>query len=163
MSVPVRVVEPIRAGQTIITPRIEVPGITTGAAYADKDQIGSIFVFPGLTRKGINTGIIQAADYFDLDDEGLQVDLWLYSGPVVLAADNSAHALADSDLIRVVDVIQFTTFYDAANGQFSSVKAIAKPFRTVQGQSLYASAQARGALNIAALNLPQFRLHILAD
>ena len=142
---------------------VEVPGITTGAAYADKDQIGSLFSFDRVSRNDVFSGILQGGNYYDLDDEGLQVDLWLFYGTVTLAADNAAFALSDGDLAKVVAVLSFTAFSDAANGQFSQVTGLAKPFRTRGGTRLWAAAQARGALNIAAGNLPRFSLDVLPD
>ena len=98
-----------------------------------------------------------------MDDEGLQVNLWLFSAPVTLAADNAAFALSDADLVKVVAVIPFVTFFDAANGMFSQVAGISLPIETGPDCTVYAALQARGALNIAVLNLPRFSLGILAD
>lgn len=150
-------------GLSYRTPSVGVPGIATGAAYADKDQIGALFTFPNVTRVNVQTGTLQSAYYYDLDDEGLQADLWLFTRPVTLAADNAAFVLSDADLQAVLTVVQFTTFYDANTGQYAKVGNIGEPFSTPEGTSLYGALQARGALDIAAANLPRLALGVFKD
>ena len=144
----------------VFSTSIESPlGIATGAAYADLDAIGSFpfsFVVPP-------SGIIQSASDYDRDDEGLQVDLWLFDAPPAQQTDNSAFALADTDLDRVIDVIQFVGFRDAANGQVSTQNGLGIAYNVGAPGIIYALLQARGALNIAAGALPGFRLRILPD
>src|SRR5512146_3472264 len=101
---------------TIFTPT----GIVTGAAYADKDSMG--------TSAGSFTvppdGTIETAIYYDLDDEGLQVDLWLFDTAPAAQTDNSAFAVTDAELQTVIDVISFTSFSDANTGQVSVRRAL---------------------------------------
>ena len=144
-------------GKTYKTPHLTPPGIATGAAYADLDALGTHFSF-----EVPKSGIIQSAIYFDLDDEGLQVDLWLMADAPAVQTDNSAIAFIDHDLIKVVGRLQFIAFGDAANGQFSSLTNIGLAY-VRPNKRMYAQCQARGALNIAAGNLPMFRLTILSD
>lgn len=150
-------------GITLRPELVVVPGIGTGAAYAALDQIGTLFRFPDVTRPGVQTGVLHAACYYDLSDQGIQVDLWLFSAPVTLAADNAAFVLSDADLLKVEYVVQFTDFNDANTGQYSVVPSIGYPFRTVGGTSLYAAVQSRGTPTITAAMLPHFRLAVLAD
>lgn len=137
---------------SVVTPT----GITTGAAYADKDAIGTTameFTVP-------QTGIIETANYYDLDDEGLQVDLWLFTAAPAAQTDNSAFTLTDAELQTCVGVIEFTSFADATNGQFSQRKGLGLGYYS-NGGTLYGQLQARGALNIASSNLPGFRLLVI--
>ena len=131
-------------------------GIGTGAAYADKDAMGTVagsIIVP-------TQGTIETAKYFDLDDEGLQVDLWLFESAPADQTDNAAFSLTDAELQTVIDVISFASFSDAANGQFSIRRALGTCYTSPTGL-IYFQLQARGALNIAASNLPAFQLEIL--
>lgn len=135
---------------------ISFTGIGTGSAYADKDAIGTVATSVTVPQ----SGTIETAVYYDLDDEGLEVDLWLFTAAPADQTDNSAFALTDAELQTVIDVIPFTTFSDAANGQVSFQHARGASYIS-KGGTIYAQLQARGALNIAAANLPVVELRIL--
>jgi hypothetical protein len=145
------------AGKTITTPVTLVPGIVTGAAYTALDAMGTVFSFDVPA-----SGVIQSANYFDLDDEGLQVDLWLLSARPTLQTDNGALTFSDGDMLSVIKVISFTTFHDAANCQSSEVDNIGRAF-VLPARKMWAQVQAQGVQNIAANNIPAFSLTILAD
>jgi len=147
----------VTVGKVFKTPLMQPPGIVTGVAYTDLEAMGTAFSF----RVPVS-GIIQSANYYDLDDEGLQVDLLLMDNEPAVQTDNSPVSFSDDDLIKIVTRIQFTTFADVTNGQFSEVKNIGRPY-VQENRVLWAQLQARGALNIAAGNLPMFRIFILAD
>jgi len=147
----------VAVGKNFQTRLLTPPGIGVAAAYADLDAIGTAFMF-----RVPASGIIQAASYYDLDDEGLQVDLWLMDDAPAIQTDNNPLSFLDNDLIKVITRIQFTTFGDATNGQFSEAKNIGRPY-VQENRRMWAQLQARGALNIAAGNLPMFRIVILAD
>lgn len=142
----------------VTTERKTVPGITTGAAYANLDAIGTSFWFEVPT-----SGIIESAAYYDLDDEGLQVDLWLFGLSIANQTDNNALVIPDDELVRVLDVLPFAgPFFDANTGQVCTLNGLGIAYSVPDGR-VYAQLQARGALNIAAGNLPVFQLRILAD
>ena len=159
MSVPVEIEGVVTVvGKTVQIGPLRPPGIAVAAAYADLDNIGQLFsvAVPA-------SGIIQSAVYHDLDDEGLQVDLWMFTEqPQTLGADNAALVLPDTDNLKVLDVIQFTGFRDGNTGQISSQNGLGIAY-VAPASRLWFQLQARGALNIAAANLPQFKLTILAD
>jgi hypothetical protein len=142
---------------TFVTSPKTPPGLVPAAAYADLDAMGQPFFF-----EVPESGIIVSASYADQDDEGLAVDLWLFSGPVAAQTDNSAFALPPGDALKVITVIQFTSFRDANTSQFSEVRSISKAYRCPGGR-MWAAVQARGALNIATLARPYFSLDILPD
>lgn len=152
--------QPIRTPPVMHTVLGVPPGIVTGAAYADLDAIGTgamSFTVPP-------SGVIQSAIYFDHDDEGLQVDLWLFRAEPPAQTDNGAFVLSDAALDTVIDVIQFVGFRDANTGQVSIQNGLNIAYK-LDGEAdrIYGQVQARGALNIAAGNLPAFRLSILPD
>jgi hypothetical protein len=142
---------------TFQTEPVTPPGLATGAAYQDLDALGQVFSFVVPP-----SGIIQSALYYDLDDEGLQVDLLLFRDSPVQQVDNAAVALVDTEVLKAFGRIQFTAFADLATGQFANVNNLGLAY-AANGGRIWAIAQARGALNIAANNLPSFRLVILPD
>lgn len=155
---------PLR-GRTITVKRV-VPGIVTGAAYADADAIGTLIEFPNLLTLNPYTntysGMLHSALYFDLDDEGLQVDLHLFGRRITDGTDNSAYAPTDADVRAYLGTVSFTAFFNLGANQVSVVTGIGLPLVSTSS-SVFGQAVARGALNIAAENLPEFSLTVLAD
>ena len=126
--------------------------------YADKDAIGTT----AISVRVPTFGVIETALFFDLDDEGLQVDLWLFTAQPSAQTDNSQFSLTDAEVQTVIDVIPFTTFQDAKNGQVSIVRSIGTAYWAPSG-TIYAQAQSRGAPTISTAAIPAFQLHILTD
>lgn len=158
------IVTPVRVGMTLDSGYQTPPGIGTGAAYADGDQMGDAFRFPGVLRQETLAGQLYSATYLDMDDEGLQVDLHLFLWkPTYFLNDNGAYSPADTDLLGYVGTVNFTTFSNLGNNQMSvgsfNPIAVAKAPTT----DLWGQVVTRGALNIAAGNLPMFRIVTLAD
>ena len=143
--------------RTYFSRKISIPGITAAAAHTAADALGVKFI--------INTprsGILYSANLWDLDDEGLQIDLALFSADFTAVADDAAWSLSDEDLRKLFYVVKFQTFDDAVNGQMSSVEAINKAVVLPEGQC-WAQAIARGASTIAAGSDPVIQLQFLAD
>ena len=134
-------------------------GIGAASAYAILDAMGTEAVRVEVPK----SGVIQGAIYYDRDDEGLGVNLWLFDDDVGNQTDNSAFALTDGDLMRVIDVIEFSSgFLDAANGQVLIGSGLNIPYRAPEG-FIWCQVQAMGVLNIAAGSEPVFKLRILPD
>lgn len=143
-----------------------VPGIGTGAAYQDGDVMGTIIEFPGLFRPNINSGILYAARLIDLDDEGLQIDLHLFSRSIASpGADNAAFSPTDADVATsYVGTLEFTSFSNFGSNQVSMAKNVGfDVWSFAPNGSLFGHAVTRGASNIAAGNLPMFQLSVLPD
>lgn len=149
------------AGRTL-TREDTPPGIAP-AAYADLDAIGTVMTFPGVFRAGVSTGLLQSARYYDLSDQAVAVDLWLFSRRPAAPTDNSALSLSDADLRNVVAVVSFASFADAANGRFSQSGGLGLMVNGSGGTDLYGIAQSRGAPTIAAANLPVFAIDVVPD
>lgn len=132
-----------------------LPGIGTGAAYADLDAIGK-----PIRVHVPKQGIIYGARYHDLDDEGLQIDLVITRSMIAMPTDNSALAFDDFENLQTIAVVSFTSFQDLANNQFSQRGALGYGYRASRGE-VFVQGQARGAVNIAAANQPRFQLIIL--
>ena len=155
---------PLRVGRTLSSGYQQPDGIGTGAAYSDGEAIGKMIRFPGVLREDVRSGQLYSATYLDLDDEGLQVDLHLFTTKLTYSpSDNNAYSPTDADMMAYIGTVSFLSFYNlGANqvsvGTFSPIAVANAPSVDVWGQVV-----ARGALNIAANNLPMFRLVWLAD
>lgn len=160
---PVQVVGSVQGtGLTYVTDAIVIPGIGTGAGYAAGDAVGTRLEIPNATRGEARTGILHGAVLYDLDDEGIELDLVLFRESFTPTADNSPFAVSDADLLKCIGSITFNTFKDFGNNQMSTLSGIGLPFRTV-GTSLYLQAVTRGTPNIAAANEYRISLCFLQD
>ena len=153
-GIPVAIPDPIVAlGTTFVTDVIEIPGIVTAAAYQDGDAFGTKFkvAVP-------KDGVIATALLFGLDDEGIQKDIFLFEGDFVQTADNAAFAPTDADLLKSVGFITIDVFSNVAANQLG----VASPalFYVAPQGFLWGQVVTRGADNIAAANIPRFRLVI---
>ena len=153
--IPVTVESP--SGPTIFeTVPFSPIGIGLAAAYAALDAMGTIAVKVEVPK----TGVIEGAVYYDRDDEGLPVQLWLFDDDVADQTDNGAYTLTDGDLLRVIDVIEFSSgFLDGTNGQVIIGSNLGIPYNAPRGY-IWIQLQAGGALNIAAGAEPVFKLRI---
>ena len=141
------------------TARVEglVPGIGTAAAYASGDAFGTVMVleFP-------ESGIIESARFIDLDNEGVNKELWLFTAEIAGSADNAVFAPTDEELLHIEAIILFDTWRTANLNQVGAEDSLAisysAPRRTLWGQFV-----TRGADNIGAGNIPRFSLRIMAD
>ena len=136
---------------------ILIPGIVTGAAYTSGYCFGTQFAI-----KVPKQGRLNGAIFFDLDDEGLQTDLEIFSAPIKQVADNAAFAPTDAELLALITELQFFAFDDHGTGQTSEVKNFGKDYVCPSGE-FRIQAVARGVQNIAAGHLPKVQLFILSD
>ena len=109
---------PVRYNLIAVGP-IEVPGIAN-TLHAIGDQTGSQFAIPVPIY-----GQIRDLIYYDLDDEGTGVEIWLFRRKIASpAGDDVAFALNDDDLLHVEAVIPVGSFFDAVNGQIGREDAL---------------------------------------
>lgn len=135
------------------TERIAVPGIGTGAAYADGDAFGRSFAIE-VPKEGVIANVV----FLDYDDEGLNKDLVLFSRPFAETADNAAFAPSDADLAFCVGVASITVWYNFENNQVGmGTPALGY---TAQKGKLWGQWRTRGSDNIAAATIPEFYLVI---
>ena len=153
---------PPAAGRTR-TYALTIPGIGVSSAYADKDCLGTLMEFPNMLRENKRSGLIHTVTYFDLDDEGLAVDVHFFNRAIASPGnDNAAFAPSDAEALAYIGTASFSAFSDFNTSQVSSgAYYIAVPPQG--GTSIFAHAQARGALNIAAGHLPVIRICVLPD
>ena len=115
----------IKTSQVVSCPidPVEIPGIGT-AIYAAGDCLG------GISRiKVPRKGIIQGGTFWDLDDEGKQVDLEIFKSQetgIKEIGDNAAWAPSDVDLFSFLTEMQFFDWDDHINNQSSEVMNFGK-------------------------------------
>ena len=129
-----------------------VPGIAAAAAYAVNDQMGSVIAFTVPKE-----GTIVEVRFYDLDDEGLDKELWLFRSSVVLAADNAAFSLTDAGIMEVEAVFLISTWRDAVNAQVGLTANTPASYRAPAGV-LYGALKTLGTDNITAGSEPRISL-----
>jgi hypothetical protein len=134
---------------------IEIPGITFGDALDAGDALGTPFPLKVPKR-----GIIYSATFWDMDDDGFQVDFKIFKEPIAAVAWDSAYAPTDAEQMNYITTLKFVAFNDDGTSQISEILNIGKAYTAPQGK-FWIQAVARGASNIAAGNSPRFQLHIL--
>lgn len=108
------------------------------------------------------SGIIQSATFWDLSDQGSQVDLEIFRHSINITADNAAWSPTDEDMRKFVTELAFFSFDDHLNSQTSELRNIGKGYTAPEGK-LYIQAVCRGTPTIAAGSEPRFQLQILSD
>lgn len=142
-------------GRVFSTPLLTVPNIGAGAAYAALEAMGT------LLRVAVpKAGVIYSATLIDRDDEGVQIDFWVFQDQVADGSDNNAYAPSDTDLASFLTLISFSQFFDGNTGQVSVATPIDYAY-TAPGGFLYFQAQSRGTPTIAAGSEPQLKVQIL--
>ena len=91
---------------------VSIPGVVPAVAYAALDQMGS-----ALAIDIPNRGTILEATFHDLDDEGIDKEVWMFTAQPTLAADNGVFSIADADNRRNRAVFVFSTWRDGVNSQ----------------------------------------------
>jgi len=120
-----------------------IPGVVSGAAYADGDALGLQFAF-GVPTSGTITRVLLG----DMDKEALAVELLLFRDAFTGGTDNSAFDMADADRTKVIGpitVTSFTQYNDNALGH----KELAYDYVAPNGL-LYVQAITRGVQNLSA-------------
>ena len=140
-----------------VSPKV-IPGIVAAAVYAGTAAIPECLGIQAQLAVP-KRGIIVSATFFDLDDEGSQVDLEVFNRLVAQAADNAAWTLSAGDCLYFVTEIAFFAFDDQLASQTSEVKNIGKAYIAPSGY-FWIQAITRATPTIAAGAMPRFQLQI---
>uniref|UniRef100_A0A6M3XSV7 Uncharacterized protein n=1 Tax=viral metagenome TaxID=1070528 RepID=A0A6M3XSV7_9ZZZZ len=132
---------------------VGIPGIGAGAEDAN-DALGTVFTIDVPKR-----GVLVSATYFDLDDEGTQVNFYLFKSLPTAIADNAAWTCSDADVIKQVTRLAFFVFNDQTVSQTSEIKNIGKAYTAPEGK-FYIQAQCAGTPTIATGSAPRLQLQI---
>ena len=135
---------------------VEIPGIAAADAFDAEDCFGTTFKV-----KVPKAGIIQSATFWDMDDEGSQIDFMVFKNNISATTSDAAWAPTDSDLLAFVTALQFATFVDHGTGRTAELVNIGKAY-TALGGFFYIQAVAKSTPNIAAGNMPRFQMQIIS-
>ena len=106
--------------------------------------------------------VTSAFPLLDLDDEGLQIDVPLFVGPIVGAASDAAASFTDGELMLCRWVFSINTFYNWATNQFGQTNQ--NPMHIVAGgPDLWTQLIVIGTPTIAALNIPVLGITVVPD
>ena len=130
---------------------LAIPGIGAGAEGA-LDAMGALFDI-----KVPKKGVLISATYYDLDDEGTQVNFYLFKDKPTAIADNSTWTCSDADVIKQVTKLAFFSFNDQTVSQTSELTNIGKAYTAPEGK-LWVQAQCVSICTIAVA--PRFQLQI---
>lgn len=135
---------------------LTVPGIATVSVYTADDAFGTQFVFRDVPK----AGYIQTAVYLDLDDEGIETDIVLYSREIVETADHDPYAPSDLDLESLIGHITFADFKNYNANQSSTASGMFFTYTAPLGE-IWAQMVTRGIPNIAVAAIPKVSLTIV--
>ncbi len=135
---------------------VEIPGIAFADAFDAGDCFGTVATITVPKR-----GIIYSATFWDMDDEGTEVDLEVFKYPITQIASDAPWAPSDIDLMNFITEIPFASFRDHGNSRTSEVTNWGKAYTAPNGK-LYIQAVCISTPSIAIGNLPRFQLQILS-
>jgi len=153
-GLPVKAQEPVMIKTGIVdSAALPIPGIGTGAAYADLEQFGTVFWFPCPMD-----WLLTSITFYDLDDEGLVKQVWIATASFTpTSSDNGALVIADADLVKFpYEPVSIAAFGNADTGQIGGSGSLSLPLHCPEGR-VWVQLQTRGADNIAAGAIPQIR------
>lgn len=150
------------AGETRLIGPYQIPGIGTGAAYADGDAFGTVLQFHDCFRPERCSGTIVAVLFFDLDDEGVNKDIPFFIQPITATADNSAFAPSDIDLLAWRGTISISSYNNWGNNQ-AGQDVTTRLWIKSDSPHLWTQIVTRGADNIAAGAIPWIALVVAPD
>ena len=137
---------------------VALTGVTTGSAVsAAGDSMGDL-----VEIEVPKSGVIYSATYWDMDDEGTQVDFEVFKREITSTAWDGAWSPSDYDMLSFVTELSFSHFDDQINSQTSELTNIGKAYTAPEGK-LWLQPVDRGTKNIAANNIPRIQLQILSD
>lgn len=122
-------------------------------AYTADDAFGGkgqLFVPP--------TGTITQAFLYDLDDEGMAVDVVLFDADFTATADDAAFAVSDDDAKKCIGVISISSFANC--GGFQLGQSFPALNYSVPSGVIYYQCIIRGAPTVAAGSEPYLRFWV---
>ena len=135
---------------------VEIAGIVAADIFDAGDCFGTLTIVHVPKR-----GIIYSATFWDMDDEGSQVDLEVFKNSIAQIASDAAWAPPDADTLNFITELAFAGFDDHTNNQTSEINGINKGYTAPEGK-LWIQAVCRGTPTIAVANMPRFQLQIIS-
>jgi hypothetical protein len=103
-----------------------------GGAYVSGDAVGaSPIAVPSLKKATTDTDFwIETVNFYDLDNQKIVGELWVFDGAPAGVADNAAFAPTDADSQKVITVIDVAAAdYDTAGANAVARVAVQKRFQ----------------------------------
>ncbi len=133
---------------------LEIPGIGLNT-YTTLDAFGTQMVLTVPKR-----GVIVSAIYFDLDFEGLQVNLHIFKHYFVPTAIEATWAPSDADIVKYVTRLSFVAFDSHSTNYTAELTNVGTAYTAPEGK-FWIQAQCVGAQDMASLAvMPRFQLQI---
>jgi len=137
------------------------------AAYAAGDLMGGLLTFSDVLESEIGGGAIVGAEIMDTSTVVAAIDLVIFQNALSTGTsatgDNAAFDLSDTDMVKVSDVISFSTGYlklHADNALHMTASGLDSPFYLSGGNDLYGVLVARATPTYATGNSLSVRLDI---
>lgn len=128
---------------------VAVPAVTA-VAYAAGVQFGTIINLTNAARVAGGTGMIVGVALKSFSDTIGGVDVVFFDQSVTLATHNTAFAIADADITKVIAVVSLAGAYDLGNNRIAQAVNLAVPYLCSGSTSLYAAVIIRTAFTMAA-------------
>jgi hypothetical protein len=122
----------------------------------------TILSFSNAAVSSGGTGHIVRALLVDADDQGVEADLYLFSGSVTVPASDAAWSLSDSDAAKLIDTITFSSFEDHANCRTSVVRPSPPVPYVCDATTLFGHLVTRGTPTYTASGLT-VKLQVIKD
>lgn len=143
---------------SVTTTDAETTALDAGDSVCD-----TLLQFTNAAVASGGSGHILRAVLIDADDQGIEADLYLFSGSVTIPASDAAWSLSDADAAKLIDTITFAAYEDHANNRTSVVRpAPPIPYKLDSGTTLYGALVTRGTPTYTATGLT-VKLHVLKD
>jgi hypothetical protein len=143
-------------GGHALTPSF-TPVLTVAGAYSANDYVGTSGTTTAITAARINagTGWVISARLIDYALQSIAMECWLFNAAITPPADNAAWTLSDADLLKLVCIIPFNTYYASALNSASPGVPVAPAAFTCPAsvKTLFPYLVTRGAPTYASLGL----------
>lgn len=129
----------IRAGVDQLKISVQSSGLTTATtAYTAGDQVGTLFTLTNAATYTGGTGRITKVMLVDAADIIGAYDVVFYNTSVILAADNAAYSVSDSDQLFIEAVVPLSGGFDLGANHIAQALNLRVPY-TCSATSLYAA------------------------
>jgi hypothetical protein len=158
---------------TVTRPALDTNQYTAGDVVCGSTSAPAVITFAGCARANSGTGVIVGAHCVDSANQTTkpQLELWLFDTTVTPDNDNAVFTPTDAELLTLVGIIQFGTWYvgdatAAAGGNIVSLATLVNHIAFDCGAAvtaLYGVLVARNAYTPVADEVFSVRLRILQD
>lgn len=134
---------------------VEIQGIVAADAFDAGDCMGI------LTKVKVpKSGILYSATFWDMDDEGSEVDLEVFKNEIPQIASDQPWAPTDETMRSFVTHLAFASFIDHGTSRTAELNNIGKAYTAPLGY-FWIQAVTPSTPTIAAGNMPRFQLQII--